>query len=132
MSSATDEPQVEGSLFDPTDQANWVKHHQGLLKEKASLVNALVGDLGKKGAAIPDTVIVQQRIEHLVNQLFPPFADGEQPVGPEEPPSQPDRLVFELRWLERMEEILKVANRQAIMQGASGLQVAQGFEVKKR
>lgn len=122
-----EEPVVEGSMFDPTNQAAWVKKHQNLLTSNAGILNALIQDLAKKGAVVPDIVILNNRIEHLISQVFPPFPEGEEhAMDGSEAPTNPDRLVFELRWVDRMTAIMRDANRQALAQGQDQIFVPQG------
>ena len=90
---------------------------QRAFKDRTAVVQALSRDLAKYNRTIDPQVLLARRIEFLVNALFPSYIDA----MVDGPPTTPDRLRFELAWLDMLEPLYRGAIREAITVGSNGI-----------
>lgn len=84
---------------------------QRTFKERTAIVQALAGDLARAQRAVSPQTLLAQRIEYLVEVLFPVYVTDEKSG----PPTNPERITLELGWLERLEAIYRQGLRESIV-----------------
>lgn len=105
------------SFFDPTGVDDVIKAAQKEFRDKAALLQASIRDLQKHGMQIHDIQILAQRIEYIVNMLWPAFL-REEDAATNDIPTNPDRLKVETGWVQVLTDMHKQAQRQALVAGA--------------